>query len=160
MSPVRAGSSLRFATMRRCLLALFVASLFLVAPAAGPAAAYPSDSVALTGHGFGHGRGMGQFGALGYALNGTAYTDILSHFYGGTTAGTIGNTTITVELMANVGLDTIVQQEKGHLALGPGQGTITPGNNAVLVHRNPTGLFTVQQAANCGGPWQTIMDNV
>ena len=44
-------------------------------------AAFPSDHVDFVGHGFGHGRGMGQYGALGYALGGMAYGDILQHYY-------------------------------------------------------------------------------
>src|SRR5438067_248066 len=152
------AASLGSAGMRRFLLVLAEVALMAVPGAASPAAAYPSDSVALTGHGFGHGRGMGQFGALGYALKGMSYTDILAHYYSNTTPGTIPDNTITVELMANAGLDTLVQQEKGHLSSSAG--TVTAGNNAVFVHRNNTGLFTVQQAPDCGGPWQTIADNV
>ena len=38
-----------------------------------PARAYPGSAVTLVGHGWGHGRGMGQYGALGYALGGWGY---------------------------------------------------------------------------------------
>ncbi|HET9692316.1 MAG TPA: SpoIID/LytB domain-containing protein [Acidimicrobiales bacterium] len=50
-----------------------------------PAAAATPSSVTITGHGFGHGRGMGQYGAYGYALAGDSAATILGHFYGGTT---------------------------------------------------------------------------
>src|SRR4051812_4743705 len=161
MRPDSADTSLSSWIMRR-LLAGFAASVLLLAlvvvPGAAPATAYPSDTVALSGHGFGHGRGMGQFGALGYAMKGLAYGDILAHYYSNTTPGSIPNNALTVELVANNGLDTIVQQEKGHL--NTSAGTPTAGNNAVLVHRNASGLFTVQQAATCAGPWQPLADNV
>jgi stage II sporulation protein D len=38
----------------------------------------------ITGHGWGHGVGMGQWGAQGYALHGYAYEDILAAYYPGT----------------------------------------------------------------------------
>ena len=69
-----------------------------------PAAAYPTSTVELRGHGWGHGRGMGQYGAIGYARDhGWSATQILGHFYGGTRAGTISedrpaNPAFTVEL--------------------------------------------------------------
>ena len=109
--------------MRRFVVALAASALtlaLLVVPGAGPAAAYPSDNVVVSGHGFGHGRGLGQYGALGYALKGMAYGDILAHYYSNTSPGTIPNNNISVELAANSGLDTIVQQEKGHLTTSAG----------------------------------------
>jgi SpoIID/LytB domain protein len=42
-------------------------------------------SLTITGHGQGHGRGLGQWGAYGYALMGWSYQQILAHYYGGTT---------------------------------------------------------------------------
>jgi len=42
----------------------------------------------VSGHGFGHGVGMGQYGAYGYALHGRDYRFILAHYYQGTTIGT------------------------------------------------------------------------
>jgi stage II sporulation protein D len=41
----------------------------------------------VTGHGFGHGVGMSQYGAYGYALHGFTYKPILAHYYQGTTIG-------------------------------------------------------------------------
>lgn len=38
----------------------------------------------ITGHGWGHGVGMGQWGAQGYALHGYSYEDILAAYYPGT----------------------------------------------------------------------------
>src|ERR1017187_6724051 len=58
----------------------------------GNASAYPTPDVSLVGHGWGHGMGMGQWGALGYSLEGLTYQQILSHYYGQLAAG--GTTTI------------------------------------------------------------------
>jgi stage II sporulation protein D len=84
--------------------------------AAGPAAASPQDlppvcvtgCVAaktgtgalflITGHGYGHGIGMSQYGAQGYALHGATYQQILQHYYPGTTLGTTTATQVRVLL--------------------------------------------------------------
>src|SRR5438552_19050399 len=41
----------------------------------------------ITGHGWGHGLGMGQYGAYGYAQHGWTYDRIIKHYYTGTTIG-------------------------------------------------------------------------
>lgn len=41
-------------------------------------------------YGYGHGCGMSQWGAIGYAQNGWSYQQILQHYYPGTTLTTIG----------------------------------------------------------------------
>ena len=40
--------------------------------------------LALKGKGWGHGVGLCQIGALGMALKGKSYNDILNHYYPGT----------------------------------------------------------------------------
>jgi hypothetical protein len=87
---------------RRQLLTAVTAALVAVSPAmvmtAGPAIA-SGPSVVLVGHGYGHGRGLSQWGAYGYAVDqGWTAGRILDHYYGGTKAGSIGHATITVAL--------------------------------------------------------------
>ena len=41
----------------------------------------------VTGHGWGHGVGMSQYGAYGYAQHGFPYTKIVVHYFPGTTLG-------------------------------------------------------------------------
>jgi SpoIID/LytB domain protein len=68
-----------------------------------------ADEYTFTGHGWGHGRGMGQYGALGYAVDHRwNYSQILGHFYNNTTAGAIGNPQISVELLARRGAPLVV----------------------------------------------------
>jgi SpoIID/LytB domain protein len=43
--------------------------------------------IAFTGHGWGHGLGMSQWGAYGYAMHGWTFDRILAHYYPGTTLG-------------------------------------------------------------------------
>ncbi len=70
----------RFTTPLLLLLGLLLA----------PGAAHGSVEWVVEGHGFGHGVGMSQYGAYGYATHGFGYRSILSHYYSGTTIGTIG----------------------------------------------------------------------
>jgi stage II sporulation protein D len=61
------------------------------APAcAGTCFTAPAGSGALllfSGHGYGHGVGMSQYGAYGYAQHGSTFEQILAHYYPGTTLG-------------------------------------------------------------------------
>ena len=64
--------------------------LRLLAPIAVLAAATAGfaragTTLIVTGHGWGHGVGMSQWGAYGYALHGWKYKRILYHYYPGTT---------------------------------------------------------------------------
>jgi SpoIID/LytB domain protein len=68
----------KLVTTLAMVAAMLVPVLSLSAPTAS---AYPSATVDLTGHGWGHGRGMGQYGAYGYAKAGQPYTWILDHYY-------------------------------------------------------------------------------
>src|SRR5919198_1684834 len=49
--------------------------------------AQPLPAIFVTGHGWGHGIGMAQYGAYGYALHGWTYDRIVPHYYTGTTLG-------------------------------------------------------------------------
>src|SRR4051812_34935480 len=73
------------------LLVTLAAAWVAAGSAAAPRALDPSRLTAptfvLTGHGWGHGIGMSQWGAYGYAKNGFTYKQILSHYYPTTTLG-------------------------------------------------------------------------
>jgi stage II sporulation protein D len=47
-----------------------------------------SSRMTIRGAGFGHGVGMSQYGAYGYAQQGAGYAEILGHYYTGTAIGT------------------------------------------------------------------------
>src|SRR5215469_11545900 len=92
--------------MRRFLVvvtALVAAVAFASAPQAARTELYvaPAGSGALflvTGHGWGHGVGMGQWGAQGYAQQGYTHDQILAAYYPGTTPGQTTATSIRVLL--------------------------------------------------------------
>jgi len=76
---------------------LAVPALCLLAVLA-PAAAARADYV-IVGRGFGHGVGMSQYGAYGYALReGRDFRWILSHYYPGTNVGRVASTRVRVVL--------------------------------------------------------------
>jgi stage II sporulation protein D len=74
----------------RCLIAL-ASALALVAAAAGPANA--ASRLVIRGAGFGHGVGMSQYGAYGFAKHGSDHAAILGHYYTGTQLGALSAAT-------------------------------------------------------------------
>lgn len=78
----------------------------------------PADAVAVVieGQGNGHGRGLSQYGAMGWAtIFGNDWTWILDHYYGGTVAGTApAGLRITVALGAYDGRQTAVVAADGN----------------------------------------------
>ena len=55
-----------------------------------------SSVLAVSGHGWGHGLGLSQWGAYGYAKHGWTFDRILAHYYLGTTLGTATVSTVRV----------------------------------------------------------------
>jgi stage II sporulation protein D len=82
----------------RTRIALAVAALIVLAGAA-PAAAATRPDLVLDGRGWGHGVGLSQYGAYGYALlEGRDHAWILGHYYPGTTLARSGAGTMRVLL--------------------------------------------------------------
>ncbi len=92
-------------------LAGLLASGALVVGGAAPAAAEdvaerPSDGVfTVEGHGWGHGRGMSQWGAQGAASQGVSADTIVSTYYPGTARTVLAPAPIRVKLMGDDGTD-------------------------------------------------------
>jgi SpoIID/LytB domain protein len=85
---------------------------------AGSAGAAAPETLQVVGRGNGHGIGMSQWGAYGYAADhGWSAGQILDHYYGGTVAGTTDATSITVRLMNLDNRQTAVVHDKGALAV-------------------------------------------
>ncbi|MBV8079454.1 MAG: SpoIID/LytB domain-containing protein [Actinobacteria bacterium] len=81
-----------------------------------------ASTVVFSGHGWGHGVGMGQWGAYGYALHGWTYDKILAHYYPGTTLGTAPGATVRV-LLAD-GKKRVTLQSAAPWRVVDGAGTI------------------------------------
>lgn len=71
------------------------------------------DSVVISGRGSGHGDGLSQWGAFGYATKyGWDWTQILSHYYGGTSRDTVDPATIVrinLTALADATATTVIQ---------------------------------------------------
>lgn len=89
---------------RLALLALTGAlAVLALLIAASPAAALSSQySFTISGHGWGHGIGMSQWGAYGYAKHGWAYKAILRHYYTGISFSQAENPLIRVNLRSGL----------------------------------------------------------
>ncbi|HET7128977.1 MAG TPA: SpoIID/LytB domain-containing protein [Gaiellaceae bacterium] len=87
--------------------------------------------VAFTGHGWGHGLGLSQWGAYGYADHGLAYEEILAHYYPGTALGAARVASVRVLIASRQKLTlasttpwTIVDAAGAKTALDPGELTL------------------------------------
>lgn len=129
-------------------MVLGLVAVGVVSPTGAAPAAAADPTLTFSGHGWGHGRGMGQWGSYGYATTyGWSYQQILAHYYGGTTLGDAGNPAMSVELTGLTGKDLIVTAPG--LTVGG-----TPANAAaLLVRRTSPNAFSIYTGQGCGGPW-------
>ena len=83
--------------MRRLLITVPIIALLAAAPGADAA-----RSLVIKGAGFGHGVGMSQYGAMGFAKHGKDYREILAHYYTRTELGALDrNPVVRVLVQAN-----------------------------------------------------------
>src|SRR4029077_20653480 len=83
----------------RMKLAIAVVVVVVSAVAAARAAsARAGTALLVTGHGWGHGVGLSQWGAYGYALHGWKYRRILAHYYPATKMASVGELRVRVLL--------------------------------------------------------------
>ena len=141
---------------RTILLAALLLALALPATASGMvrSAAAPKARAAaaklwvVQGAGFGHGAGMSQYGAYAYAKRGFGYQAILTHYYTGTTVGSVTNQTVRV-LLRN-GARSIGFRGAGSAcgaALNPAKGYVARPKATTVVLRTKKGRLI----ARCGG---------
>lgn len=128
-----------------------------VATAPPAAAAFPDGQVRFEGHGWGHGRGLGQYGSYGYAVEESRpYSWIVDHFYGGTTKGSRADGIISVKLelfngTTSAPTDMVVTSGS---AFAIGSNNYTAGEYS-RVRWNGSG-WSIERAASCGGPWTEV----
>ncbi len=112
----------------------------------------------LSGHGNGHGRGMGQWGAYGYAKNdGWSGERILSHYYGGTILDSMPPAQMSVRLTAQDNSTLDVYSDAGLVVNGQ---RTAPGEAAHLTAL-PGGGAQVVVTSGCGGGvvWEAVTDH-
>jgi SpoIID/LytB domain protein len=127
-----------------------MASVVLPAVSPSPAFGYPTANVEIDGHGWGHGRGMGQYGALGYANSGWTWQQIVEHYYSNTHDGVIDdNSAVNVRLTRfDSGGDAILYAPSGATATG-----VAGSSAAYLVRRVAANTFDIWKSGGCAGPW-------
>ncbi|MEP7159649.1 MAG: SpoIID/LytB domain-containing protein [Dermatophilaceae bacterium] len=147
--------------MRRRLVAACLSPLVAAILPAAPAGAEevtprPSTgSLTFTGHGFGHGRGMSQYGAYGAATKGLSYSAILAFYYPGTVRSQIPDDTIRVSISADNDGDTIVEPSPGLRVQGAGNAVPLPAGAAYTRWRVVAGSGSLTlQYRDAAGVWK------
>lgn len=135
---------------------IILATVFVASPASAAEPA-PADIV-VEGRGLGHGRGMSQYGALGYALDhGWTYEQILDHYYSNTTFGDpVPNDDLLVWLSALEGQSLeMTAQTPFHI----GEVAFVAGE-AARIRVLGVDTFEVSRAPGCGGAWTVEVASV
>jgi len=143
----------------RIALALCVAAAGLVAvPVTVSAGEHIApDEITVQGLGWGHGRGLSQWGSLGYAVDhGWTSAQILDHYYGGTTAGTEDPRLLDIYITANGNLDLLLTSATDFNIAG---WAFTGGATARLsiIGEND---FRVSTATGCDDPGTPVITSV
>jgi stage II sporulation protein D len=131
---------------RAALLAVIACAL--VFPAAASAKVW-----IVKGAGFGHGVGMSQYGAYGYAKHGFKYDAILTHYYTGTTIGATADKTVRVLLRddarsvsfhgAGSACDAPLKPGKTYVAKRKGGGVVLRSKKGRVIARCGTAMTAV-----------------
>jgi stage II sporulation protein D len=140
----------RLLTTLSCGLCALCSGALLGAPAA-PAA----TRLVVKGAGFGHGVGMSQYGAYGFAIKGTGYKDILAHYYKGTRLGALtSNPDVTVLLRSSRTAAFTGASRIGDRQLDPGKTYSVKLKDGKVVLRSPSGraMFEFAGAVRVAGP--------
>ena len=119
-------------SMRRIAICIAAVATLAFASVADAGATFE-----ITGGGYGHGIGMSQYGAYGYALHGESYQSILAHYYQGTSLGTV-NPNQTVRVLLGTGAASFSGASAASGA--------TPGVPARKL--NPSHTYSVRALAN------------
>jgi len=96
--------------------------------------AAPAGSVRFCGHGWGHGVGLGQWGAKGMALAGLGYRFIDQHFYTGATWASLdtANTPIHVGVLWGAATYRVVPSGPAQVIAGSQVRSVAPGQSISL----------------------------
>ncbi|MGX5655258.1 SpoIID/LytB domain-containing protein [Geodermatophilus nigrescens] len=142
-----------FRSLRRLSLAAVCSLALLTGLEGGLPSASAADSVVLAGHGYGHGRGLSQWGALGYAVDhGWNWAQILDHYYGGTATGTAGNPEMTVRLTALDGASSVTVTSSRDFWVGDAAGAYRiSGGDAATLTRAGAGWTLTARRGGCSG---------
>lgn len=168
------GSSVRAAAVARPSLlrssawvAAFGAAGLVLAPAVAPTAQAASISVnevttrpasglvTIAGRGYGHGRGMSQWGAYGAATKGLSWRQILDFYYPGTFRFASADSTIKVWITADADQNTTVLPAPGLSAtVGATRRVLPSGPGYTAWRALPSGGGLALQYRDAAGAWK------
>lgn len=137
-----------------------IISVLLAAGALGTLTACdPPSSITLAGRGYGHGRGMGQWGAYGYAVDHAwSGTQILEHFYGNTTRSVRPTDSLQrVYLTGSDGAEVILYNSLAGLSTSVD--AYSGSYSALRIRRVDSTRFQVFSGPTCAGPWAVLADS-
>jgi SpoIID/LytB domain protein len=121
--------------------------------------AVSGGAATLQGHGWGHGIGMGQWGALGYAIgedNGQGnwtYQQIVGHYYGPATLGNLSGPPAPVEASGGIGGYWLSAADGGIFSFGSAQFHGSMGG-----HPLNAPVSGVAPTSDHGGYWEVASD--
>lgn len=119
-----------------------------------------SSVVAVSGHGWGHGLGMSQWGAYGYAKHGWTFDRILAHYYSGTTLGPAKVATVRV-LLASAKKTTIGSTDTWTVVDAAGTKTVlAPGTLVLKAKLAVPGYPDLQPPFTFAGRQPLLLGNV
>src|SRR3954465_9322275 len=109
---------------RRFFLLPVLGAALLLPGGASPqtGSAVTATTFVISGRGWGHGVGMSQWGAYGYARHNATYDQILAHYYPGTTLAPAPVGKVNVLLVEGAG--TVVVSSQAAFSVRSGDGVI------------------------------------
>jgi stage II sporulation protein D len=140
-TPQVGAAAARGRRIRLALAGAIVLVMLLVA--AAPAGAQSTQyEFTIMGHGWGHGVGLSQWGAYGYASHGWSYRSILKHYYTGIGFATVPDTVIRVNLRS--GLDAVkLTCAQDYTVQGKGAATTIPAGTVATTTYTERGYSVV-----------------
>lgn len=145
--------------MRRCSIVLVVCALaqFVVAVPAEAATPLASDAAVLVqGHGWGHGRGMGQWGAKGMADSGKTWTQIVTHYYSGITISTRSSSE-SIRVLLESSPSVLVTSDSAFTAWTGSTKVATSDTTYKFLRARHDGTYhVVEKATTWTGPWSRV----
>lgn len=140
------------------LIALLATLLVGFVPSQRASAQTSEATIEISGRGWGHGRGLGQYGSYGYAEQGWSTAQILDHFYSNTTAGpaptdgSVDPDQVRVDLRYLQGRSTTVGLAQGTIVVrGADGGELARVDAGAARLRWIGGGFELETAASCSG---------
>ncbi len=136
-------------------------SLVVAAPARAAGTPLPSNAVLVTeGHGWGHGRGMGQWGAKGQADAGKTWSQIVLSYYSGVTIGD-RPADEDIRVLVETSAEVLVSSDSPFTVKWIGAGTLaaSDGTFKFFRARHDGTNYIIEKSPAHTGPWTVVGTN-